>query len=112
MDLMCGIVNTPKDVEILKKSGIIKGSLSDEEIADLFNGLPKTTGNHKEKSELAMIIESVNEKFDNILRIKAQRFIKKHIFKSRKSLTVLTTLVLILLLSLQTFCQFYGCSNR
>ncbi|XP_009770903.1 putative UPF0481 protein At3g02645 [Nicotiana tabacum] len=112
LDLMCGIVNTSKDVEILKKSGIIKGSLSDEEIADLFNGLPKTTGNHKVKSRLARIIESVNEKYDNMLRIKAQRLIKKHIFKFRKSLTVITTLVLVLLLSMQTVCQYYGCGNH
>ncbi|XP_060211566.1 putative UPF0481 protein At3g02645 [Lycium barbarum] len=30
VDLMCGIVDTPKDVDLLRISGIIKGSLSDE----------------------------------------------------------------------------------
>ncbi|XP_059277765.1 putative UPF0481 protein At3g02645 [Lycium ferocissimum] len=103
VDLMCGIVDTPKDVDLLRKSGIIKGSLSDEEIADFFNGIPKTTAKSKEKkSEVAMAIDTVNQKFDAILRVKAYRFIKKHIYVPRESLAVLTTLVLIMLLSLQS----------
>ncbi|XP_059285886.1 putative UPF0481 protein At3g02645 [Lycium ferocissimum] len=116
VDFMCGIVDTPKDVEILKKANIIKenSTLNDEEIADLFNGIPKTTGKFKKKkkSDLEKAIEAVNEKFDNKLTVKAYKFIKKHIYTSWKFLSLLYTILLILLLSLQAFCQVYGCSNR
>nr|XP_016510682.1 PREDICTED: putative UPF0481 protein At3g02645 [Nicotiana tabacum] len=117
VDFMCGIVDTPKDVDILKKANIIKvglSSLNDEEIADLFNGITKTNGKFKKKkkSDIEKAIEIVNEKFDNTLRVKAYRFIKKHVYTSWKFLTMFSTVLLILLLSLQVFCQVYGCSNR
>ncbi|XP_060170786.1 putative UPF0481 protein At3g02645 [Lycium barbarum] len=116
VDFMCGIVDTPKDVEILEKAKIIKGNstLNDEEIANLFNGIPKTTGKFKKKkkSDLEKAIEAVNEKLHNKLRVKAYKFIKKHIYTSWKFLSLLSTILLILLLSLRAFCQVYGCSNR
>ncbi|XP_009760731.1 putative UPF0481 protein At3g02645 [Nicotiana sylvestris] len=116
VDFMCGIVDTPKDVNILKKANIIKdgSSLNDEEIAELFNGITKTTGkfNKKKKSDLEKAIETVNEKFDNTLRVKTYRFIKKYIYTSWKFLTLFSTVLLILLICLQVFCQVYGCSNR
>lgn len=115
VDFMCGIVDTTKDVNILKKANIIKdgSSLNDEEIAELFNGITKTSGKfNKKKSDLEKAIETVNEKFDNTLRVKTYRFIKKYIYTSWKFLTLFSTVLLILLICLQVFCQVYGCSNR
>ncbi|XP_070017039.1 putative UPF0481 protein At3g02645 [Nicotiana sylvestris] len=88
-------------------------SLNDEEIAELFNGITKTSGKfNKKKSDLEKAIETVNEKFDNTLRVKTYRFIKKYIYTSWKFLTLFSTVLLILLICLQVFCQVYGCSNR
>ncbi|KAL3532256.1 hypothetical protein ACH5RR_005779 [Cinchona calisaya] len=113
VDFMCGIVDIPKDVALLREAKIIEGPLSDEEIAHLFNGISKTTGIQTEKkSNLELAVERVNEIFDNTRKVKLFRFFKKINLTSKKFLTVFLTIILLALLTLQAFCEVYGCSSR
>ncbi|KAL0403894.1 UNVERIFIED_CONTAM: hypothetical protein Sradi_2030200 [Sesamum radiatum] len=113
VDLMCGIIDTPKDVEILREAKIIKSDLSDTEIACIFNRMRKTTGkNENGSTNIEKAIDRVNEQFDNIRRVKVYRFIKKHVYTSWKFLTFLTTVLVLMLLTLQAFCDVYGCGRR
>ncbi|GKC62127.1 putative UPF0481 protein [Tanacetum coccineum] len=43
VDLMCGIIDKPRDVELLRKRNIVEvqDDMDDEEIANLFNGIKK-----------------------------------------------------------------------
>ncbi|KAI3443926.1 hypothetical protein Pfo_000591 [Paulownia fortunei] len=92
VDLMCGIVDTPKDVDILRTAKIIKSDLTDAEIACIFNGIRKSTGNNDKKTtNIEKAIDKVNEEYVNVPRVKAYRFIKKHVYSSWKFLTVLST---------------------
>ncbi|KAI3443925.1 hypothetical protein Pfo_000590 [Paulownia fortunei] len=106
VDLMCGIV------DILRKEKIIISDLSDAEIACILNGIKKLTGNNEKTTNIEKAIEKVNEQYDNIPRVKAYRFIKKHVYSSWKFLTVLSTVMVLALLMFQAFCQVYGCSKR
>ncbi|KAL0451786.1 UNVERIFIED_CONTAM: hypothetical protein Slati_1156700 [Sesamum latifolium] len=113
VDLMCGIIDTPKDVEILREATIIKSDLSDTETACIFNGMRKTTRkNENGSTNIEKAIDRVNEQFDNITRVKVYRFIKKHVYTSWKFLTFLTTVLVLMLLTLQAFCDVYGCGRR
>ncbi|KAL3532252.1 hypothetical protein ACH5RR_005773 [Cinchona calisaya] len=113
VDFMCGIVDTPKDVALLREAKIIEGPLSDEEIGHLFNGISKTTGIQTEKkSNLDLAVEKANEIFDNTRKVKLFRFFKKINLASKKFLPVFLTIILLALLTLQAFCQIYGCSSR
>ncbi|XP_059637844.1 putative UPF0481 protein At3g02645 isoform X2 [Cornus florida] len=50
VDLMCGIIDTAEDARLLREKKIIKGHLRDAEVADIFNGIPKSMGKPDEKS--------------------------------------------------------------
>ncbi|GKA86309.1 putative UPF0481 protein [Tanacetum coccineum] len=43
VDLMCGIIDSVKDVRILREKNIIEGDLDDDEIVKLFNGVTKSS---------------------------------------------------------------------
>ncbi|KAK3024215.1 hypothetical protein RJ639_044684 [Escallonia herrerae] len=50
VDFMCGIVDTAEDAQLLREKGIIKGDLSNEEIADLFNSMNRLTAKARKKT--------------------------------------------------------------
>ncbi|KAM7508281.1 hypothetical protein LguiA_018734 [Lonicera macranthoides] len=104
MDLMSGIINTAEDAKMLTEKGIIKGELTTQKIVDLFNGMNKSSlkiGNRT--------MEKINEYFSKKPRVKMYRFWKKKVNDSWKVLTFISTILLLLLLILQSFCQVYGC---
>ncbi|KAL4589848.1 hypothetical protein LXL04_002759 [Taraxacum kok-saghyz] len=104
VDLMSGIVDTEADAKLLRDRGIIKGSLNDKEIADLFNGINKCNGNISNK-----IVEQLNEYYNNRPTIKALRFMRKDLVCSQKVTTVALTILMFSLMSLYSFCEVYGC---
>ncbi|KAL7097137.1 hypothetical protein ACP275_10G124200 [Erythranthe tilingii] len=64
VDLMCGIIDTPKDVEILRKEKVIVSDLTDEEIAPIFNGIKRSTGNKEKKTtDIDKAVEKVNVEY-------------------------------------------------
>ncbi|KAM7508289.1 hypothetical protein LguiA_018742 [Lonicera macranthoides] len=106
VDLMCGIIDTAEDAKMLIESGIIKGELTSEKTADLFNGMNKSGGNVRNRTK-----EKINAYFNKKPRVKVYRFWKKKVYDAWKALTVLSTILLLLMLILQSFCQVYGCAR-
>ncbi|KAL3824549.1 hypothetical protein ACJIZ3_020578 [Penstemon smallii] len=109
VDLMCGIIDTPKDVSILKNEKIIVSEMSDEEIARIFNGISKSTKKTDKKSKIDEAIEGVNKKYDSIRRVKVERFLKKYVPASFKFLGVLFTIAVLVLLVINFYCSEFGC---
>ncbi|KAJ0591749.1 hypothetical protein HanHA300_Chr03g0076851 [Helianthus annuus] len=105
VDLMSGIIDTEEDVMLLKSKGIIKGSMTNKEIADLFNGMNKWN----EHARGNRTVKKLNEYYNKQLAIKAWKFIKKRMRGSRKVLTVVFALLACLLMIVYSFCEVYGC---
>ncbi|KAK3024226.1 hypothetical protein RJ639_044695 [Escallonia herrerae] len=104
VDLMSGILDTAEDARLLVENKIIQGELSNDNIAQLFNGMNKTSGKARNRT-----IEEVNAYFNSRPRVQAYNFIKQRVYASWRALTLISTIVLVLLLILQSFCQVYGC---
>ncbi|KAK4383284.1 hypothetical protein Sango_2790300 [Sesamum angolense] len=112
VDLMCGIIDTKKDVDILKKAKIIEGELPDQEIISIFNRIRKSTGeNEKAKSNIEQAIDNANKKFDEVGSVKVKKLLKTYFDVSWKYFSVVLTVVVLLLLTLQAFCSVFGCSR-
>ncbi|KAL7137826.1 hypothetical protein ABFS83_10G119700 [Erythranthe nasuta] len=113
VDFMCGIIDTPRDVEILRKEKVIVSDLTDEEIAPIFNGIKRSTGNKEKKTtDIDKAVENVNVEYGNVPKVKAYRLMKKYVYGSWKFLTVFSMVIVVLLLLLQAFCLVYGCSKH
>ncbi|KAM7508286.1 hypothetical protein LguiA_018739 [Lonicera macranthoides] len=106
VDLISGIIDTAEDATILIEKGIIKGELTSTEIADLFNGMNKSSGNAGNGT-----IDQINEYLNKMPKAKVYRFWKNKVYDSWRALTVLSTILLLLLLILQSFCDVYGCQR-
>ncbi|XP_023734008.1 putative UPF0481 protein At3g02645 [Lactuca sativa] len=104
VDLISGIIDNAEDVILLKQKGIIKGDLTNNQIAELFNGMNKATRNSDSKT-----VANINKYYKKRLVVKIFKFIKKRFFYLWKVIARLLTILLLLLLVLYSFCQFYGC---
>ncbi|KAL0427282.1 UNVERIFIED_CONTAM: hypothetical protein Slati_2903000 [Sesamum latifolium] len=112
MDLMCGIIDTKKDVDILKKAKIIEGELPPEEIVSIFNRIRKSTGeDEKAKSNIEQAIDKANKKFDEVGSVKVKKLLKTYFVVFWKYFSVVLAVVVLLLLTLQAFCSVFGCSR-
>ncbi|XP_010250391.1 PREDICTED: putative UPF0481 protein At3g02645 [Nelumbo nucifera] len=108
-ELMTGIIDTKEDAELLRERGIILNRLkSDEEVANLWNGMSKSV--KLTKVELFdKVIEDVNKYYGSRWKVKAKKFLKAYVFGSWQLLTLLAALMLLLLMTLQAFCSVYSC---
>ncbi|XP_024965175.1 putative UPF0481 protein At3g02645, partial [Cynara cardunculus var. scolymus] len=91
VDLMCGIIDSVKDVRILREKNIIEGDLDDDEIVKLFNGISKSSTKQDEMSGLQKTIEKINKHYGNVPRVKAYTFIKKHFLAWWKVIAIVFT---------------------
>ncbi|KAL8189581.1 hypothetical protein R6Q57_029147 [Mikania cordata] len=107
IDLMSGIIDTEADVKVLRDKGIIKGNMNDKDIADLFNGMNKSSFYASSNNT----IEHINEYYKNRPMIKAWTFVKRDLIYSQKVATVVLTILASLLMVLYSFCEVYGCSR-
>ncbi|KAI3701528.1 hypothetical protein L6452_26684 [Arctium lappa] len=112
VDLMCGIIDSVKDVRILRERNIIEGDLDDEEIVKLFNGISKSSMKQDEMSGLRKTVAKVNKHYGNVPRVKAYHFIKKHFLAWWKVIAIMFTLLNLTLLVLQGACQVYECNGH
>ncbi|KAK2996249.1 hypothetical protein RJ639_025861, partial [Escallonia herrerae] len=103
-DFMCGIVDTAEDAQLLRDKGIIKGDLSNEEIADLFNGMNRLSAKARNKT-----VDEINEYYSKRPMVMGYNFIKKRVFACWRILTLSSTILLLLLFLVNSFCQVYGC---
>ncbi|XVF74813.1 hypothetical protein PTKIN_Ptkin13bG0141300 [Pterospermum kingtungense] len=110
-ELMNGIIDTEEDVKILKERGIILNHLkSDEEAADLWNGMSKSIRLTKVPF-LDKVIEDVNRYHNCRWNVKARNFFKHYVYGSWQLLTLLAAIMLLMLMTFQAFCSVYSCSR-
>ncbi|TVU43025.1 hypothetical protein EJB05_09456, partial [Eragrostis curvula] len=110
-ELMNGIIDTPKDVKILRQSGVVVNQLkSDKEAADMWNGMCRATRLSK-VPRLDAVIREVNAHRSRRAAARAQKLLKKYVFRSWRILTLLAAVVLLLMTALQTFCSVYPCKS-
>lgn len=108
-ELMRAIIDTEKDVKLLKDAEIIESSssLSVKEIEELFNGMSKSIGPTKTK-ELDETVK-VNKYFRDERKGNPCRIFTEYVYSSWKFFTLLSTFVLLVMTTLQTFCTVYDC---
>ena len=82
VNLMNGIIDTAEDVKLLKQNGVVFGTLTDEEIADLFNGMKRFYVRTNQKSNIEIAIKTVNEYYDKKLVVRLIRRARKHLYAS------------------------------
>ncbi|PIN01938.1 hypothetical protein CDL12_25552 [Handroanthus impetiginosus] len=112
VDFMCAIIDTKKDVEILKNANIIKGELPDDEIVRIFKGIWRSTEkNDKETSNINQAIDDVKEKYNDLWSVKVKRSLKKCFCVSWKYMRVVFSVVVVVVLTLQAFCSVFGCTR-
>lgn len=111
VNLMNGIVDTAEDVKLLKQNGVIFATLTDEEIADLFNGMKRFYVRTNQKSNIEVAIKKVNDYYDKKLMVRIIRKAKKNLYASWKCLALFSTVLLFLVLGIQSFCSVYTCSR-
>lgn len=108
-EFMNGIIDTEEDVRLLREKGIVLNRLkSDEEAADMWNGMSKSIRLTKVPF-LDKIIEDVDKCYNRKWKVKLGRFYKNYVIDSWRFLVVLSAVSLLLLMSLQVFCSVYGC---
>ncbi|TVT99852.1 hypothetical protein EJB05_54752, partial [Eragrostis curvula] len=110
-ELMNGIIDTAKDVKILKQSGVVVNQMkSNKEAAEMWNGMSRATRLSK-VPRLDAVIRAVNEHRGRTAAVRARKLIKKYVFRSWKMLTLLASVVMLLMTALQTFCSAYPCES-
>ncbi|XP_024980958.1 putative UPF0481 protein At3g02645 [Cynara cardunculus var. scolymus] len=111
VDLMCGIIDSVKDVKILREKSIIEGGLGDEEIVKLFNGITKSS-TEKQNSALRKTVAKVNKHFGNVPRVKVYRYVKKVFLASWKIFAIIFSVVSLVLMIIEGVCQVYRCKGQ
>ncbi|KAL6840850.1 hypothetical protein ACP4OV_029376 [Aristida adscensionis] len=110
-ELMNGIIDTAKDVKILRQSGVVVNKMkSDREAAEMWNGMCRATRLSK-VPRLDAVIREVNAHRSRTAAARAQKLLKKYVFRSWRILTLLAAVVLLLMTAMQTFCSVYPCSR-
>ncbi|KAJ1278411.1 hypothetical protein BS78_04G077500 [Paspalum vaginatum] len=108
-ELMNGIIDTSKDVKILRRSGVLKNHMkSSKEAAGMWNGMARATRISK-VPQIDAVIAAVNAHRSRSAAVRAQKLLKRYVFRSWKMLTLLASVGLLLMTALQTFCAAYPC---
>uniref|UniRef100_A0A0D9X4S1 Uncharacterized protein n=1 Tax=Leersia perrieri TaxID=77586 RepID=A0A0D9X4S1_9ORYZ len=111
-ELMNGIIDTAKDIKILRQSGVVVNRMkSDGEAAEMWNGMCRATRLSK-VPRLDGTIRAVNEHRSRKATVRMRKLLKRYVFRSWRVLTLLAAVVLLLMTALQTFCSVYGQCSR
>lgn len=110
-ELMNGIIDTPKDVRLLRERGIIVSFLKrDEDVSNMWNLMSRSIRlSHVPSIDKA--INEVNDYYASKKRVRLCRFTKDCLFCCWKILTLFLALLLLLLMFIQSFCDVYKCSR-
>ncbi|KAI3754408.1 hypothetical protein L1987_54191 [Smallanthus sonchifolius] len=111
VDLMCGIIDSAKDVRVLREKHIIERDLEDDEIVKIFNGISKSSMKTEEVSGLQKTVERVNKYYGNVPRVKVYYFMKKYFLAWWKAIAIVFTLLNLMLLVVRGACEVYECNN-
>ncbi|XP_050210065.1 putative UPF0481 protein At3g02645 [Mercurialis annua] len=108
IELMGAMIQTVEDVKLLKNEKILMHNGDNHEVLKLFSGI-KSSVPSGGKSGFDRSIEELNEYYKNHWKIKLRTLVKKYVYSSWKVLTIFATILLLLLMILQTFCSVYSC---
>ncbi|XP_024964027.1 putative UPF0481 protein At3g02645 [Cynara cardunculus var. scolymus] len=108
VDFMCGIIDTAKDVRLLRKEKIIEGDLGDEEIVKMFNGIGRSQGKMSVVSELRKTVAELNKVYESMPRVWVQRTAEKQVRGSAKAITFLVSISSTLILIREVYSKVYG----
>ncbi|KAG5226776.1 UPF0481 protein [Salix suchowensis] len=98
VELMNGIIDTEED--------------SDQEVANLWNGMSKCKSIRLTKAPLLdKVIDDVNKYYNSRWKVKIGKFMKHSVFSSWKFLTMLASILLLLLMAVESFCTVYKCGG-
>ncbi|CAD6247650.1 unnamed protein product [Miscanthus lutarioriparius] len=112
MELMNGIIDTSKDVKILRRSGVVVNHMkSNKEAAGMWNGMARATRLTK-VPKLDAVISAVNAHRSRSAAARLRKLLRKYVFRSWKVLTLIASVGLLLMTALQTFCSAYPCENH
>ncbi|KAK4410631.1 hypothetical protein Sango_0136100 [Sesamum angolense] len=110
-ELMNGIIDSEEDAKVLREKGVVLNHLkSDQDVADLWNGMSKSVRLTKVPF-LDKVIEDVNCYYRRRLKVRIGKFLERHVFGSWQSMTLLAALLLLFFMSLQAFCSLFGCAR-
>ncbi|PRQ32437.1 hypothetical protein RchiOBHm_Chr5g0046381 [Rosa chinensis] len=110
-ELMNRIIDTEEDVKLLREKRIIVNHLkSDEEVANLFNGMSKSIRLTKVPS-LDKVIADANGYYNGRWKVKMRKFLNTFVYGSKPLLAFLAAILLLLLMTLQAVCSVYRCSS-
>ncbi|GKC20505.1 putative UPF0481 protein [Tanacetum coccineum] len=76
VDFMCGIIDTIKDVRLLREEKIIEGNLGDAEIVKLFNETRRCHGKMSVESELWKTVDQLNKVYESSPRVWVQSLVE------------------------------------
>ncbi|PKA65514.1 Putative UPF0481 protein [Apostasia shenzhenica] len=111
-ELMNGIIDSEEDVKLLRQKGIVVNRMkSDQEVADLWNGMSRSSRVSK-VTLMDRTLEEVNGYYNRRWNVRTMIFVKKYLFGSWQLLTLLGAMLLLLLTCLQAFCSVYSCGDR
>ncbi|CAK7328365.1 unnamed protein product [Dovyalis caffra] len=113
IEFMNGIIDTEEDVRLLRERGIIFNHLkSDQDVANLWNGMSKCKSIRLTKAPcLDKVIEDVNKYYNSQRMVKIRKFTKRSVFCSWRYLSVFASILLLLLMAVESFCSVYKCNN-
>ncbi|XP_050126030.1 UPF0481 protein At3g47200-like isoform X4 [Malus sylvestris] len=111
--LMDYFVNTPNDVELLLKNGIVEHLLGDNnEVSTLINSLGKGVGVDRRRFYYATLVKDLNEYYKQPWN-KWKADLKQKYFNSPWTTISVTAATLIIILTfIQTVCSFSQCAQR
>ncbi|XP_027122147.1 putative UPF0481 protein At3g02645 [Coffea arabica] len=112
VDLMCGLIRSEKDVEMLKRSGVIETKIPDEEIFKMCNGFTKSDEKPDEVSKVAGTVKEVSNQFNDVRIVKASRCCMKVSADCVKFWRPLFPIFVVLLLLFQSICEIWDCRRR
>ncbi|KAI3803039.1 hypothetical protein L1987_31187 [Smallanthus sonchifolius] len=108
VDFMCGIIDSAKDVKVLREQKIIVGDLRDDEIVKLFNGIGRSLGNMSGQSKLRQTVAELNKVYDSVPSVKFQKEAEKQARAAAKAITFLVSISGTLVLARQALVQASG----
>ncbi|XP_074267100.1 putative UPF0481 protein At3g02645 [Silene latifolia] len=111
-ELMNGIIDTKEDARLLREQGIIYNYLkSDQEIADMWNGMSKSLRLTRVPF-LDEVIDNVNKYYEANWKVVLNKFLHDYAIHSWQFLAFLLTALIFFLLLLQVFCNLLLCPRR
>ncbi|PHT42176.1 hypothetical protein CQW23_16201 [Capsicum baccatum] len=105
INLMSGVADAIKDVKLLRKAGVIKGDLTDNEIATLFSTMQRSFVRSNGSSNVAIAMEEVNNVISPSPSMNNSASIQPFsgLFFFLGSLVILIILLLLILVLLKLF---------